>query len=166
MSTQEPLRSAFDDLLATLDAPLTIVTAASQGERAGCLVSFHTPASIAPQRYLVALSPENRTFRVTGSASHLGVHTIPASRRDLAELFGGQTGDEVDKFAACRWRAWRDGTPLLADAAGWFVGRCLQSVPLGDHTGVLLEPVEVSPTPSTELLTSGGLGPLQPGHEP
>ena len=34
----------------------------------------------------------------------LGVHAVPADAADLAELFGGETGDEVDKFARTAWR--------------------------------------------------------------
>lgn len=162
----EQVRSAFDELVDTLDVPLLVVTVEAGGDRAGCLIGFHTQVSIEPPRYLVALSQQNRTFRVARAATHLGIHTIPAARRDLAELFGGHTGDDVDKFSACRWRPAHDGTPVLADAAAWFVGRCLEQRSLGDHMGVLLEPVEVSAVTSTPLLTMRTLGPLEPGHEP
>ena len=32
------------------------------------------------------------------------VHFVPEEAEDLAELFGGETGDEVDKFERCAWR--------------------------------------------------------------
>ena len=46
---------AFDELMGELDYPMFIVTAAREGERAGCLVGFATQTSIHPSRFLVCL---------------------------------------------------------------------------------------------------------------
>jgi flavin reductase (DIM6/NTAB) family NADH-FMN oxidoreductase RutF len=46
----------FNTLMAALDSPLIVVTAADERERAGCLVEFHVQSSIDPQRYCVWLS--------------------------------------------------------------------------------------------------------------
>jgi flavin reductase (DIM6/NTAB) family NADH-FMN oxidoreductase RutF len=69
------------------------------------------------------------------------VHLIAADQRDLAELFGGETGDEVDKLAACPWHEGPEGVPILDDVSHLFVGRVLDRIDLGDHIGHLLEPV-------------------------
>src|SRR4051794_6670774 len=95
--------TAFDDLMGTLDYPMLIATAREADSLAGCLVGFATQASIDPSRFLVCLSDKNRTYRVARRARHLGVHLVPAHAARLAELFGGETGDEVDKFARCSW---------------------------------------------------------------
>ena len=70
----------------------------------------------------------------------LGVHAVPADAADLAELFGGETGDEVDKFERA---AWHDvhGVPILDRCQNWFVGRVLERFDAGDHDAYLLEPV-------------------------
>src|SRR5215218_9524111 len=102
-----------------------IVTACADGERSGCLVGFATQTSIDPGRFLVCLSRSNRTYRVGCAAELLGVHFVPAQEAGLAELFGGETGDEVDKFARCEWRPGPSGTPLLAACPNRFVGRVL-----------------------------------------
>src|SRR3954466_64447 len=99
-------------LVADLDYPMFIVTTAAGGERAGCLVGFAGQASIDPSRFLVFLSEKNRTCRVAREATHLAVHFVPADRDDLAELFGGETGDEVDKFARTDWHEGAAGMPL------------------------------------------------------
>ena len=57
----------------------------------------------------------------------LGVHCVPADAPALAELFGGETGDEVDKFARCEWHDGPEGVPILDACANWFVGRVLRS---------------------------------------
>ena len=65
---------------------------------------------------------------------------LPARAEELAELFGGTTGDEHDKFALCAWEPGPEGLPILAECENWFVGRVLERLDLGDHVGYLLEP--------------------------
>ena len=51
------------------------------------------------------------------------MHCVPARRAaTLAELFGGETGDEVDKFARCAWHEGPEGVPMLDGCANRFVG--------------------------------------------
>ena len=113
MADADPLRG-FDCAVATLDYPMLIATVASDSERAGCLVGFATQSSVRPRRFLICLSVRNRTFRLARSSGSLVVHALAREQDELAELFGGATGDEVDKFARCAWRPgwireWRRG---------------------------------------------------------
>src|SRR4051794_12797594 len=91
-----------------------IVTARAHGEPLGCLVGFATQTSISPPRFLVCLSHENRTYREGRDAALLGVHCVPESGQRIAELFGGETTDETDKFGRCEWREGPDGAPPAA----------------------------------------------------
>jgi flavin reductase (DIM6/NTAB) family NADH-FMN oxidoreductase RutF len=133
---------AFDRLVATLDYPLFVVTTAADGERSGCLIGFATQCSIHPPRFLACLSVKNRTFEMARRAEHLAVHVLREDDKDTAELFGGETGDEVDKFAVAPWHPGPAGVPLLDGVEAWFVGRVLEVVDLGDHHGFVLEPVD------------------------
>jgi flavin reductase (DIM6/NTAB) family NADH-FMN oxidoreductase RutF len=158
----------FPKLMAELDYPMFVVTASEDGERSGCLVGFTTQTSIHPARFLVCISEKNHTYPVAMRSSVLAVHLLSrASReRELAALFGSETGDEVDKFASLSWQPGVGGVPLLDDLPNHFVGRVLERVALGDHTGFLLEPLEAEK--GEEL--DGGLGfqdvkDLEPGHE-
>src|SRR6266550_1522175 len=96
-----------------LEYPMYVVTAAADGERDGCLVGFATQCSIHPPRFLVCLSVKNRTFRIAKTAPVLAVHLVGHDQHDLAELFGGETADEVDKLAQWPWREGAGGVPLL-----------------------------------------------------
>ena len=91
----------FQRLVAQLDYPMFIATVAAGGERAGCLIGFATQCSIHPPRFLAGISDKNRTFRVARDADTMAIHLVPEDAGELAELFGGETGDEVDKFARC-----------------------------------------------------------------
>ncbi|CAM5302922.1 oxidoreductase [Streptomyces avidinii] len=125
-----------------LDGPMYVVTATAGGERAGCLVGFASQCSIHPPRYVVWLSVANHTYRVARGASHLTVHALSRGQRELAELFGGRTGDEVDKFARADWRAGGVGGPVLTGVESWFTGRIEGRIEDGDHVGFLLSPTE------------------------
>ena len=132
---------AFNAFVTHLEYPMYVVTAASGGERDGCLVGFATQCSIHPPRFLVCLSVKNRTFRIARTAPALGVHLVGDDQHDLAELFGSETADEVDKLAAWPWREGPEGVPVLEDVGNLFVGRVLARIDLGDHVGHLLEPI-------------------------
>lgn len=135
--------TTFEELAGHLDYPMYVVTAAAGGVRAGCLVGFASQCSIDPPRFMVFLSDKNHTYRVALGAAALGVHVVPEGAGDLARLFGEETGDEVDKFERCRWEPGPHDVPLIEGCADRFVGRVLETRPVGDHTAFLLEPVDV-----------------------
>ncbi|MFI1453024.1 flavin reductase family protein [Streptomyces roseus] len=156
----------LDPFADVLDGPVYVVTVAASGERSGCLVGFASQCSIRPPRFVVWLSKLNHTFRVARAASHLAVHVLDHGEGRLAELFGGETGDSVDKFARVEWRPSADGSPLLADARAWFAGRIETRVDAGDHVGFILAPTEVCPPvrPAPALLRYRDVKEIAPGH--
>jgi flavin reductase (DIM6/NTAB) family NADH-FMN oxidoreductase RutF len=158
--------SDFNRLMAELDYAMLIVTAAAGGERAGCLVGFATQVSIHPPRYLVCISDKNHTYRVAAGAEVLVVHFVPEQAEELAVLFGGETGDEVDKFAQVQWRPGPEGAPILDALEDWFAGRVLDRLEFGDHRGFLLEPIEGEAHRSGEPFRFHRAKWIQPGHRP
>ena len=157
--------ATFQELVAQLDYPMFIATVAAEGERAGCLIGFATQASIHPPRFLAGLSDKNRTHRVAQRASAMAIHLVPADATELAELFGGETGDDVDKFERCSWHPGPDGVPLLDDCPNRFVGRILERVEFGDHTGHLLEPMAAESDAESGQLGFHRAKRIEPGHE-
>jgi flavin reductase (DIM6/NTAB) family NADH-FMN oxidoreductase RutF len=153
-------------LLGTLDYPMVVVTAAHDGDRAGCLVGFHTQCSMDPMRFLVMLSEKNHTFEVASGATVLAVHFLSSDHDDLARLFGAETGDDIDKFADIAHRPGPQGVPLLDDCPDRFVGRVCARMALGDHTGFLLEPLAAEYAGPIDQLGFQDVKDLEPGHEP
>lgn len=154
---------AFDSFAGGLDYPMLVVTVAHRGERSGCLVGFATQCSIDPPRMLVCISKANHTYRLAQDADLFAVHTLGADQHDLAELFGGETDDEVDKFTRCDWSEGPGGTALLATPRR-FVGRVLARHDLGDHAGFLLDPVTAERLDERAALTLATVGDIDPGH--
>jgi flavin reductase (DIM6/NTAB) family NADH-FMN oxidoreductase RutF len=160
----------LDEFVDGLDYPMFIVTTAAAGaggavSRSGCLVGFATQCSIEPERLLVCLSKNNHTYRLARTAAALGVHVPGARQRELAELFGTATGDEVDKFAQVRWRDGPGGVPILTDCPRWLVGEVLERIDLGDHVGFVLAPLDGASAGGTGALSFSAVSDLEAGHE-
>ena len=110
------------------------------------------------------MSKENRTYRIALSAATLVVHLLRQGDQDLAHLFGGETGDEVDKFEDVEWRAGPDGCPVLA-RCDWFAGSIVERVDTGDHVAFLLAPQGGECKRSgTRQLGMQEIGDIEAGH--
>ena len=158
--------SRFEALVSGLDYPMFIVTAAAGDRRAGCLVGFATQCSINPPRFLVCLSKTNETHQVAAEADTLAVHVPRARDRSLAELFGGETGHETDKFAQVNWHPGPNGVPILDDCPQWFAGRIVSRQDTGDHEAIVLAPVDASATHANPQLPFQEVRDLPPGNAP
>jgi flavin reductase (DIM6/NTAB) family NADH-FMN oxidoreductase RutF len=144
-----------------------IVTTVAGGERSGCLIGFATQSSIHPPRFLALISDKNRTFRVAREAEALAVHLAPADEPELVELFGSETGDEIDKFERCKWTEGPRGLPILDACPSWFCGEVLERLDCGDHTAYLLEPFEARSGHGDEPFNfhRAKRMEMEPGHE-
>jgi flavin reductase (DIM6/NTAB) family NADH-FMN oxidoreductase RutF len=143
-----------------------VVTVAEGERRAGCLVGFHSQTSIEPRRYTVWLSKANHTYRVALSATHLAVHFLTAADRDLAEVFGALSGDDVDKFARCDWEPGPEGVPLLRRCPNRLVVvRAILIDDGGDHVAVSGLPIAAQATGDFTPLRYADVRQLVPGHE-
>lgn len=160
------MTSAFSTIAAALDPAMVVVTSAHEGERAGCLVGFHSQSSIEPERYCVWLSKANHTARIVRLAPTLAVHFLTAEQRPLAELFGTFTGDEVDKFSRCTWDEGPDGLPLLSEVPRRIVARRVAILDEGgDHLCVVTEPVSSEADGPFTPLRLSAVDDLTPGHQ-
>lgn len=160
MSVEE----GFHTLVSDLDYPMFIVTVAAAGDRDGCLVGFVTQASIDPPRLLVMLSKSNRTGRLARAADSLVVHFLHENNKDLAKLFGEETGDNLDKFDACEWHDGPFKGPTLVDTRGWAAGSILDRLDSGDHVAHLLDIEAVSVDLTGPQLGFQCVRNMEPGH--
>jgi flavin reductase (DIM6/NTAB) family NADH-FMN oxidoreductase RutF len=155
---------AFHTLVSELDYPMFIVTVAAGGQRSGCLVGFVTQSSIDPARLLVMISKANHTWTVARQAETLIVHFLHEGNQKLSELFGEQTGDEVDKFAACSWKMGPGGAPVLLGVRGWVAGTVLSRMDAGDHVAHLVEVTEAGLDQPGRPLGYQAVRRFHPGH--
>ena len=160
----------FEASMESLDSPLIVVTAradaGAQSERAGCLVGFHSQSSVAPARFSVWLSKANHTYRVALRSTHLGLHFLTADDLQIAELFGTQTGDDVDKFEQVESEDGPGGVPMLLSCPTRIAVRRTSLLDEGgDHVCISTEPVAaVGGVPFVPLRLSDAEH-LVPGHD-
>jgi flavin reductase (DIM6/NTAB) family NADH-FMN oxidoreductase RutF len=82
----------------------------------------------------------------------------------LAHLFGGETGDEVDKLEDVDWRPGPEDCPVLA-RCDWFAGRVTARVDTGDHVAFVLDPYAgVCKRSGTRQLGVQEIGDIEAGH--
>ena len=145
-------------MLDELDYPMFIATVPGDG----CLVGFATQCSIDPLRFLVCLSNKNKTYRLARDATHMALHVVPEDREDLAELFGGETGDEIDKLARVDWSGGPGDVPLIGGCP-YAAGRILDRFDVGDHVAFVLD-VETKQGSATPMRFARADA-IDPGHE-
>jgi flavin reductase (DIM6/NTAB) family NADH-FMN oxidoreductase RutF len=157
---------AFDELLASLDPPLIVVTTAVGDERGGCLVGFHAQAGIDPDRYCIWLSKANHTYRLALRATHLGIHFLAEDQLWLAERFGTQTGDDVDKLEGLSSTVGEGDLPLLDDVSNRMLVRRIALLDEGsDHVCITTSPIAAETSGSFRPLRLSAATHLVPGHE-
>lgn len=103
----------FESLMASVDSAMIVVTTSAEDERAGCLVGFHAQSSISAQQYSLWLSKANYTYRVGLRATHFAVHFLSKEDLAIAERFGTQSGEHVDKFEGIDIDIDDSGVPLI-----------------------------------------------------
>jgi flavin reductase (DIM6/NTAB) family NADH-FMN oxidoreductase RutF len=160
-----PAEKTFQRIVAQLDYPMFIATVSAGAKRAGALIGFATQCSIHPPRFLAGISDKNYTYRVAQGADTMAIHLVPETATELAELFGGETGDEGDKFERCSWHPGPGGVPLLDDCPSRFVGRILERADFGDHMGMVLEPFFAEESDQGGQLKFHYAKRIEPGHE-
>jgi len=157
--------AGFDTVVERTDTALIVVTVGAAEQRAGCVVGFHTQCSIDPVRYAVWLSKANHTYRVALFATHLALHFPEVGDRALVELFGGTSGDDIDKFAHCGWAPGPGGVPLLTDCATRLVLRRTTLWDDGsDHVCIVGEPVAADVAPGFAPLRLADAADVDAGH--
>lgn len=158
------MNDVFDRFVAPLNPATLIITVAANGERSGCLVGFQSQCSIDPPLLAVWLSQLNHTYRVAAEATHVGVHVLGEDDRQLAELFGGETGDEIDKFSRCEWSPGAFDVPLLDGCARRGVLSVSERHDVGgDHTLYVLTPVDLVGDGDAPALRVDSID-VTPGH--
>jgi flavin reductase (DIM6/NTAB) family NADH-FMN oxidoreductase RutF len=154
----------IDDLVARTDTALAVVTTSSRDQRAGCLVGFHTQCSIEPFRYAIWLSKANYTYRVALFATHFAVHFLSDHDEQLAELFGTESGDSLDKFELCAWTAGAGAVPLLDGCAAVVFEKQTLWDDGGDHVCIVGSPVTFTSAEHPTPLRISAAGRFKAGH--
>jgi len=114
---------------------LYIVSTADNSKLNGYISNTVFQVSAEPAQFAIACSKDNFT---TGMIGRSGVFALSALaedvRPDMISTFGYQSGKDVDKYEAYRYKTGKTGAPiLLDDNLAWFECEVVQTVDVGSH---------------------------------
>ena len=121
--------------LFTMTCGLYVVSAETEGRRAGCVVNTAVQVTSAPPRISVAVNKDNVTAGVIAQAGAFAV-TVIDKTADMSFIgdFGFRPSDSHDKFAAYEVRHTALGAPYTMEhAAAAFSCRLVNTVDVGTH---------------------------------
>lgn len=158
-------KDPFHTLMGSANSALVVVTTSAEETQAGCLVGYHSQASISPQHYCIWLSKANHTYRVGLRATHFAVHFLTADDLAMAQQFGTHSGQHTDKFADLDVQTGPQDMPLLTDCPNRLV---LERISLlddgGDHVCVTGRVVSAHSDEKFAPLRVADIGKLVPAH--
>jgi flavin reductase (DIM6/NTAB) family NADH-FMN oxidoreductase RutF len=125
--------ATFRAVMASVAAPVAVVTVMAGQRPHGSTVSAFTSLSLHPPMVLVALDRASDLLRHIRDSGEFGVNVLAADQAPLARAFA-RKGD--DKFDGVAW-AREAGVPRLPGSAGWLACAVESLVPGGDHEVVL-----------------------------
>jgi flavin reductase (DIM6/NTAB) family NADH-FMN oxidoreductase RutF len=80
----------------------------------------------------------NHTFGVAQRCDGMALHLLGSDQKDVASLFGEESGDVTEKFDRVEWTRCTTGAPILAECAAWVEGRVVDRMDAGDHRAFLI----------------------------
>ncbi|HEX2090526.1 MAG TPA: flavin reductase family protein [Actinomycetota bacterium] len=138
--TEDPQREQLEALFGRFETTGCIVTASHLGLLSASLVTFTTPCSLNPPRLVVCTRNDTVTNEVVEQSRALAVHPVARGQEDWVAHFSQPTRD-ASKFESVKWRPGVTGSPILEEAVGYVEGEVIASLPAGDHTVRMIEPV-------------------------
>jgi flavin reductase (DIM6/NTAB) family NADH-FMN oxidoreductase RutF len=140
----------FRELLASLPAGVTVVTAALGSDLHGATCSAVCSVSAEPPQLLVCLSHASRTGAAVRSSGRFAVNILRDGGESLAARFASPT---ADRFGGLDLR-WHEGAPVLPESAlvAWATCEVVQVVPAGTHDVVVGSVVGGQALPEPPLL--------------
>jgi flavin reductase (DIM6/NTAB) family NADH-FMN oxidoreductase RutF len=125
--------ATFRAVMASVAAPVAVVTVMAGDRPHGSTVSAFTSLSLHPPMVLVALDRSADLLRYIRDSGEFGVNVLAADQAPLARAFA-RKGEH--KFAGVAWVR-EAGVPRLPASAGWLACAVESLVPGGDHEVVL-----------------------------
>lgn len=142
------LDQEFRDVMASVCAPVTVVTALVDGQPHGTTVSAFASLSLTPPMVSVALDRRSTALAMIQRTGRFGVNVLGHGQDELALVFARR---DVDRFAAADWHL-DHGLPRLAGAASWLVCELTSAVDGGDHLLLLGTVTHAGRTESAPLV--------------
>jgi flavin reductase (DIM6/NTAB) family NADH-FMN oxidoreductase RutF len=102
--------------------------------------AWHSPLSIKPPLYGIAISPRRSTYELILEGKEFGVNFLPFEKAELMASLGGSRGKEIEKFERfhiAREKALKTRVPLLEAAYAAYECKLIDHKVYGDHEWIV-----------------------------
>ncbi|MCO4251229.1 flavin reductase family protein [Pseudarthrobacter raffinosi] len=123
----------FKNLMASVPAPVTVLTTVDLDGPAGATVSAFMSLSLEPPMVVASLDNRSSLLARIQSTGFFGVNILANGQADTALTFARRA---EDRFSTVSWSVDR-GLPRLDGVSGWIVCELAVAVPGGDHSLLL-----------------------------
>ena len=127
----------FADVLRKFPLGVSVMTVGRGGADNALTVSWATPASFDPPRFLVALDRLHYSLDFLRSTRNFALNVLREGQEKLAGQFARQAMSDEQKLAAVATREGTTGAAILADAVAWFDCEVVSLLECGDHVLVI-----------------------------
>jgi flavin reductase (DIM6/NTAB) family NADH-FMN oxidoreductase RutF len=123
-----------------------IVTSHSKGKDNAMTVAWHSPISLKPPLYGIAITSSRSTYELIMESKEFGINLLTFKDAELMASVGGSKGkdlDKFDKFHIAKDKALKTSVPVLKDAYLAYECKLIDHKPYGDHEWMVGEIVAV-----------------------
>jgi flavin reductase (DIM6/NTAB) family NADH-FMN oxidoreductase RutF len=111
-----------------------VITTTFEDVRYGLTATAVSSVSAEPPRLLVCINRSSKTHDAILQSRRFCVNVLTEEQRDVAMVFAGMGGKDVDRFATGSWTTLRTGAPVLAGTAAGLDCMLGESMVQGTHT--------------------------------
>jgi len=117
-----------------------IVTASARGRDDAMTAAWHSPISLKPPLYGIAIASKRFTYQLITESQEYSINFIPSEKASLAAAVGGTSGRQTDKFE--RFNIKKESplkitAPILEDAYAAYECKLVDIKPYGDHIWIV-----------------------------
>lgn len=113
-----------------------IVTSYAKGKDNAMTVAWHSPISLKPPIYGIAITSSRSTYELIIESKEFGINFMAFKCVEIMASVGGSKGSEIDKFEKfniSKDKALKTKVPLLKDAYLAYECKLIDHKPYGDH---------------------------------
>ena len=126
---------SFRDGMSRIASPVHIVTTGGDAGIAGITATSVCAVTDTPPTLLVCVNRDSRSNPLFKANRVFCVNTLPATARELADIFAGKRAlSPADRFADTAWSPLSTSAPTLEDAIAVFDCRIVTMQEFGTHT--------------------------------
>ena len=115
---------------------VVIVTSHARGKDNAMTVAWHSPISLKPPLYGIAITSHRSSYELILESREFGVNFLSFKDAEIMASVGGSRGKEIDKFEKfniTREKAMKTNVPLLKEAYASFECKLIDNKAYGDH---------------------------------